>query len=99
MTRFESAGDPSPSSAPTPKPGILDIEAYVPGESALAGSVKPIKLSSNETPLGPSPAAIAAMQACATSLELYPDGGSNALREAIAQRYGLNADRIVCGAG
>ncbi|MEO0618445.1 MAG: histidinol-phosphate transaminase [Pseudomonadota bacterium] len=87
------------TASPKPKPGILDIEPYVPGESALAGTIKPIKLSSNETPLGPSPAAIAAMQACATSLELYPDGGSSALREAIARRYGLNADRIVCGAG
>ena len=39
---------------------MLDIEAYVPGESHVAGGVKPIKLSSNETPLGPSPKAVAA---------------------------------------
>ena len=49
--------------APMPQPGILDINPYVPGESNVAGGVKPIKLSSNETPLGPSPKAIAAFKA------------------------------------
>ncbi len=84
---------------PTPKPGVLDIEAYVPGEHSLASGVKPIKLSSNETPLGPSPKAKAAYAAIGEELERYPDGGANALRKAIARTYGLDADRIVCGAG
>ncbi len=57
------------------------------------------KLSSNETPLGPSPAAIAAYRDAAASLELYPDGGATALREAIGATHGINPDRIVCGAG
>ncbi|HEX2337824.1 MAG TPA: histidinol-phosphate transaminase, partial [Hyphomicrobiaceae bacterium] len=56
-------------------------------------------LSSNETPLGPSPQAITAYQAAADSLALYPDGGAGDLRRAIASRYGLDADRIVCGSG
>ncbi len=84
---------------PTPKPGILDIEIYVPGEHSLPGGAKPIKLSSNETPLGPSPKAKTAYTAAAGELELYPDGGATPLRRAIASVYGLNADRIVCGAG
>ena len=42
------------SSRPVPQPGILDIQAYVPGESSVPGGLKPIKLSSNETPLGAS---------------------------------------------
>lgn len=84
---------------PQPRPGVLDIEAYVPGESHVAGGVKPIKLSSNETPLGPSPAAVAAFQAAGAGLERYPDGQAVALRQAIARRFGLSADRIVCGAG
>ena len=46
---------PMTANLPTPKPGVLDIEAYVPGESKLPSGVKPIKLSSNETPLGPQP--------------------------------------------
>ncbi len=84
---------------PTPKPGVLDIQAYVPGEHSLASGVKPIKLSSNETPLGPSPKARAAYLEAAGELELYPDGGATPLRQAIARAYGLNADRIVCGSG
>ena len=40
---------------PVPRPGVLDIEAYVPGKSAAPGGVKLHKLSSNETPLGPEP--------------------------------------------
>jgi histidinol-phosphate aminotransferase len=86
-------------SLPTPRPGVLDIEAYVPGESHVPGGLKPIKLSSNETPLGPSPKAIAAFSAAGATLERYPDGQATALRQAIARRFGLNADRIVCGAG
>jgi histidinol-phosphate aminotransferase len=60
------------ASRPVPRPGVLDIEAYVPGKSAgrIAGK-----------------------------LELYPDGSSTKLREAIAGRYGLDAGRILCGTG
>ena len=84
---------------PVPRPGVLAIEAYVPGKSAAPAGVKLHKLSSNETPLGPSPAAIAAMQETAGHLELYPDGSATKLRQAIAQKYGLDPERIVCGAG
>ena len=84
---------------PVPKPGILDIELYVPGESNLPGGVKPIKLSSNETPLGASGKAIAAYREAAGTLERYPDGGAEYLRAAIGRRYGLDPARIVCGAG
>jgi histidinol-phosphate aminotransferase len=87
------------SIGPRPRPGILEIEAYVPGESKTPGGIKPAKLSSNETPLGPSPHALAAYQAAATELERYPDGQATALRRAIARRYGLDVDRIICGAG
>jgi histidinol-phosphate aminotransferase len=85
--------------APMPQPGILDISPYVPGESSIPGGLKPIKLSSNETPLGPSPKAVAAYKAEAEHLALYPDGAATALRKAIAESYGLNPERIVCGAG
>jgi histidinol-phosphate aminotransferase len=84
---------------PVPQPGILQIDAYVPGESNVAGDFKPIKLSSNETPHGPSPKAIEAYRAAADSLALYPDGGANDLRKAIAGHYGLDPERIVCGSG
>lgn len=87
------------SRGPVPKPGVLDIELYVPGESNVPGGLKPIKLSSNETPLGASPKAILAYQQGAHALERYPDGGAIALRTAIGKRYGLDPARIVCGAG
>src|SRR5512145_3351123 len=82
-----------------PSPGVLDIAPYVPGTSALPGARPVIKLSSNETPFGPSPRAVEAYLAAAKTLSRYPDGSARALREAIAKFYGLDPARIVCGAG
>jgi histidinol-phosphate aminotransferase len=84
---------------PKPRPGVLDIQAYVPGKSRAPGVAKVYKLSSNETPLGPSPKAIAAYNAWADHLEEYPDGSASDLRQAIGRAFGLDPDRIVCGAG
>lgn len=83
----------------SPRPGVLDIAPYVPGKSALSGSAPVIKLSSNETPFGPSPHAVEAYLAASRNLSRYPDGSARALREALAGRYGLDPERIVCGAG
>jgi histidinol-phosphate aminotransferase len=84
---------------PVPRPGVLDIAAYVPGKSSAPGVAKVFKLSSNETPLGPSPKAIEAYNAVGKHLEDYPDGASTELREAIGRTFGLDPARIVCGAG
>jgi histidinol-phosphate aminotransferase len=84
---------------PQPRPGVLTIDPYVPGKSTAPGVARVFKLSSNETPLGPSPKAVAAYRAVAEHLEDYPDGASTALREAIGHAFGLDPDRIVCGAG
>src|SRR5436305_6549568 len=84
---------------PQPRPGVLDIEPYVPGKSSAPGVAKIFKLSSNETPLGPSPQAIAAYRACAEHLQDYPDGAAGELRAAIGAAFGLDPARIVCGAG
>ena len=84
---------------PKPRPGVLDISAYVPGKSAAPAGVKLVKLSSNETPLGPSPRAVEAYQSVASQLALYPDGSATKLRDAIGARYGLDLARIVCGGG
>ena len=86
-------------SRPVPKPGILDIAPYTPGKSGAGLSGRVFKLSANETPLGPSPKAIAAYKAAADHLEDYPEGTSRVLREAIGRAYGLDPDRIICGAG
>jgi histidinol-phosphate aminotransferase len=84
---------------PQPRPGVLTIDPYVPGKSTAPGVARVFKLSSNESPLGPSPKAMAAYRALADHLEDYPDGGSVELREAIGRAFGLDPDRIVCGAG
>ncbi|MER9024587.1 histidinol-phosphate transaminase [Mesorhizobium sp. M0815] len=85
---------------PTPRAGIMDIEAYVPGKSAAPeGVVKVHKLSANENPLGPSPKAIEAARAVADKLAVYPDGSARRLREAIADVHGLNPANIVCSNG
>src|SRR5215217_7401680 len=86
------------SARPQPRPGVMQIDAYVPGKSKAAGVAKVYKLSSNETPLGPSPTAAEAIRTF-DHLELYPDGAATRLREAIAARYGLDPNRIICGAG
>ncbi|MER8959643.1 histidinol-phosphate transaminase [Mesorhizobium sp. M0701] len=85
---------------PTPRAGIMDIEAYVPGKSAAPeGVAKVHKLSANENPLGPSPKAIEAARAVADKLAVYPDGSARRLREAIAEVHGLNPANIVCSNG
>src|SRR6516164_6870949 len=84
---------------PQPRPGVLAIDPYVPGKSKAPGLARVFKLSSNETPLGPSPKAVAAYHAVGEHLEDYPDGDSTALREAIGRAFGLDPSRIVCGAG
>jgi histidinol-phosphate aminotransferase len=84
---------------PQPRESILAISPYVPGRSSADGSVRTVKLSSNENPFGASPKAQAAFQNSASSLSLYPDGSATVLREAIGARYHLNPEQIVCGAG
>ncbi len=83
---------------PTPQPGILDIAPYLPGKSGKPGS-KAIKLSANESPLGASPKALAAMLEAAAHLEIYPEGSSRVLREALGEVHGVDPARIVCGNG
>jgi histidinol-phosphate aminotransferase len=82
-----------------PRPGILEIEPYVGGKAEVAGIAQAVKLSANESPLGPSPRAIAALQAAAPEAHRYPDGGAERLRRTIGARFDLDPERIVCGAG
>jgi histidinol-phosphate aminotransferase len=89
----------SSTDMPRPKPGVLDIAAYVPGRETVHGAAKVYKLSSNETPLGPSPKVAEAIAAKGTDLALYPDGSAHVLRDAIARAHGLNSGNILCGNG
>ena len=82
-----------------PRPGILEIEPYVGGKAEAEGAARIVKLSANESALGPSPKAIEAVHAIALAMHRYPDGGARALRRALGTRFGLDPARIVCGAG
>jgi histidinol-phosphate aminotransferase len=84
--------------APTMKPWIASIHAYVPGKSKSADGQPLIKLSANENPLGTSPAALAA-RAGANNAATYPDPDSVDLRNAIGATYGIDPARVVCGTG
>jgi len=82
---------------PRPRTHLEDVALYKGGDAPN----KPAghKLSSNENPLGCSPAAQAALKDTLDRLEVYPDGNATALREAIASVYGLDMARIFVGAG
>jgi histidinol-phosphate aminotransferase len=77
----------------------MDISPYAGGESKILGVDRIIKLSSNEGALGASPRAREALVRAAAEGHRYPDGNATALRQAIAETQGLDAARIVCGAG
>ena len=76
----------------------MEIIPYVAGKSKDMGDIKPLKLSSNEGALGPSPMALTALQR-QDSFHRYPDSAASEVREAISQRYDVPFDNIVCGAG
>ena len=86
-------------SRPVPRPGVMAIDPYVPGKSAAPGGGRTFKLSANENPLGPSPHAVAALRDAANSLQLYPEGSSRILRDAIGAAHGLDPARLIVGAG
>ena len=58
-----------------------------------------IKLASNENPLGPSPAALAAMQKVLGGLNLYPDGNAFALKKKLAEKLGVTPQHLILGNG
>ena len=83
----------------TPKRGVLDIVGYKSGRTEAPGSGRVFKLSSNESALGPSPKAMAAIRDAAVEAGVYPDASARGLHDALAKLHGLDAARIVCGNG
>jgi histidinol-phosphate aminotransferase len=85
---------------------VCDLVAYEPGkpidetarELGLEAS-QIVKVASNENPLGPSPAAKAAMREALEEAHIYPDGGGYRLRGAIAESVGLDRANVVLGNG
>lgn len=82
-----------------PQPGIMEIELYQGGASAIAGRSDVVKLSSNENPFGVSPAAAEAVRRSAHLLHRYPATDHSSLRQAIGVVYGLDPERMICGVG
>jgi histidinol-phosphate aminotransferase len=82
-----------------PQPGIMQIALYEGGKSHLAGIENVVKLSSNENPFGPPEAAQEAVRRVLHELHRYPPTDHAALRAAIAEVHGLDAERIICGVG
>lgn len=77
---------------------VHDLTPYVPGEQPKIANL--VKLNTNENPYGPSPKALAAMQAeVGDSLRLYPDPGSDRLCETIARYHGLQPAQVFVGNG
>jgi len=80
-----------------PRIGISRINRYKGGKgSSLEGA---IKLSSNESALGPSKIAIEAFNAASSSLSIYPDGNSTKLKNKLCELNNIEASNIICGAG
>jgi histidinol-phosphate aminotransferase len=79
-------------------PFVKDLVPYVPGEQPKLAKL--VKLNTNENPYGPSPKAIAAMQAeLNDSLRLYPDPNSDRLKQAVADYYGVQTAQVFVGNG
>lgn len=91
---------------PVPRGCVERLAPYVPGRPIKDVAdlhdremSEVVKLASNENPLGPSPKALAAAQAVLATVNRYPDGAGNDLREAIAARHGLEREQVVLGNG
>jgi len=99
MQKAASTTTEKANGAIAPKQTLRNLAPYTQGTSTVEGFAEPIKLSSNESPHGPSPLAIAAYHETAARLFRYPDGRQTALRKAIADVHGLDSAQIVCGNG
>lgn len=79
-------------------PFVKNLVPYVPGEQPKLTNL--VKLNTNENPYGPSPRALDAIRAAATDdLRLYPDPNGQALKDAVAQYYGIQSDQVFVGNG
>ena len=80
------------------------LTPYVPGGSeesagAVGSAEAPLKLASNENPLGPSPRALEAARSELERSHRYPEGTGRQLREALSRRLGLAENQLILGNG
>ena len=99
-----TGGEPRPQPLRLTRADLEALPNYVPGRSPAdlareLGLTEAIKLASNEVPYGPLPGVVEAVAEAAAGAHRYPDMGVLALREALAERYGVAAERIATGCG
>jgi len=82
-----------------PKPINFKVERYIEGLSELKKIDNPIKVSANESALGPSPKAIQAIEKDKNKIFKYPESDSNSLRESLSEKFDIDSKRIICGSG
>ena len=85
-------------------PSVAALAPYEPGKpieelQRELGVIEPVKLASNENPLGPSPRAIEAIKAALPELNRYPDGASYELRVKIAAHHKIGVERVFAASG
>ena len=84
--------------------GVQNLNPYLPGKpieelERELGVTNTLKLASNENTMGPSPAAISAMQKAITQVDLYPDGNGFILKQKISEKFDVNVNQIILGNG
>jgi histidinol-phosphate aminotransferase len=94
----------APSASQLARAEVADLPMYNAGLSSEAvrqryGVTRIVRLASNENPAGASPAVARALTDLVSGIGVYPDASSTDLREAIGERVGVAADRIVVGNG
>lgn len=81
-----------------PKPKTVNVDLYIGGLSNIQNVSNPVKLSANESALGPSPKVLEIFKS-GFNLKKYPDGKSSKLKETIAKKLSINEDQILIGSG
>ena len=82
-----------------PKPKKIVAQKYVSGLSLFKQKMIKIKLSANESALGPSPKAIKEYNKVSKNFKRYPDTNGTTLKKVIANKFKIDKDRIVLGSG
>ena len=82
-----------------PKPNKIIAEKYVTGLSKFRNKAAKVKLSANESALGPSPKAIKEYSRLSKNFKRYPDSEGISLRKTIAKKFKLDLNRIILGSG
>ena len=82
-----------------PKPNNIQAEKYIPGMSLFKKKLARIKLSANESALGPSPKAKKEFIKVSKNFSRYPDPDGTLLRDTLSRKFKLDKNRIILGSG